>query len=165
MTLYIAHNNALDSASQLLSAGASYATGVKVAIQLNVPDNQVIRIAEWGWFQDVATATATLLALQTTDTATTMTTATAAKQLIDRDARATSMTQSTTTSSYGAVIPVSRTVLRNIEKMYVPQAYVKQYPLGQWPIIGSGTAENFVHLVVNTTATVNATAYIIWDEA
>lgn len=166
MTLYIAHNSAFESASTTMTTGASYATGAKVAIQLNVPDNAVIRIVEFGWTQDVATATATLLELATTDTASTVTTASTAKQLIDRDARATSLTQSTTTSGYGnGAITSSSTTLRYIAKLYVPQQYVYTYPLGQWPVVGSGTAENFVQLRVNTTATVNGACWIIWDEA
>lgn len=165
MTLYIAHNSLVADLTTTFGGGTSYATGIKVAIQLNPPDNQVIRLVEWGWSQDVATATSTLLALQTTDTASTTTTAGVAKPLIDRDARATSMTQSTTTCGYGSGALTSRTALRVVEKLYVPQVFVKQYPMGQWPIIGSGTAENFLHMIVNTTATVNACAYIIWDEA
>lgn len=165
MTLYIAHNTALD-ATTAFTGGQSYVTGAKMAIQLNVPDNQVIRIAEIGWSQDVATATSTLLALQTTDTSTAGTTpftTTTIKPLIDRDARASGLTMAT--SSYGVTGITSRTVLRNIEQLYVPQVYVKQWPLGQWPIVGSGTAENFVQLNVNTTATVNAICWIVWDEA
>lgn len=165
MTLYIAHNVALESASTGITAGGSYATGAKVALQLKVPDNQVIRVAEFGWSQDVGTATATLLSLQTTDTGSTATTAAVAPALLDRDARATSMTLATTSSGYGTGAITSRTTLRQLEHLYVPQVFVKQYPLGQWPIVGSGTAENFLHLVVNTTATVNATAWIVWDEA
>jgi hypothetical protein len=165
MTLYIAHNSLVADTTTTFGGGTSYAAGIKVAIQLNIPDNQVIRIAEWGWSQDIATATSTLLALQTTDTASTVSTAGVHKLLIDRDARATTMSLSTTTSGYGNGALTSRTALRNIEKLYVPQVFVKQYPLGQWPIVGTGTAENFLHMIVNTTATVNACAYIIWDEA
>lgn len=165
MTLYRADNTALESAVTTMTAGQSYATGAKVAIQLKVPDNQVIRISEFGWSQDVATSTATLLKLQTTDTGSTATTALVAPQLIDRDARATSQTLATTSSGYGNGAITSRTALRNIETLYAPQVYVKQWPLGQWPIIGSGTAENFVQLLVNTTATVNAIAWLVWDEA
>lgn len=165
MTLYIAHNSLVADLTTTFGAGTSYATGIKVAIQLQVPDNQVIRIAEWGWSQDIATATSTLLALQTTDTASTTTTAGVAKLYMDRDARATSLTQSTITSGYGSGALTSRTALRLVEKLYVPQVFVKQYPLGQWPIVGAGTTENFLHMIVNTTATVNACAYIIWDEA
>lgn len=170
MTLYIAHNTALD-ATTAFTGGQSFTTGAKVAMQLQIPDNQVIHITEIGWSQDVATATSTLLALQTTDTASTGLTAlstTTVKPLIDRDARASSLTMGTGGSAYGTNAGnaiASRTVLRNIEQLYVPQVYVKQWPLGQWPIVGSGTAENFVQLNVNTTATVNAICWIVWDEA
>lgn len=165
MALYIAHNSLVADLTTTFGGGTSYSTGIKVAMQLNVPDNQVIRIVEWGWSQDVATATSTLLALQTTDTGSTVSTAGVAKPLLDNDARATSLTQSTVTSGYGNGALTSRTGLRLIEKLYVPQVFVKQYPLGQWPEVGNGTAENFVQILVNTTATVNACAYIIWDEA
>lgn len=165
MTLYTAFNSAFESSVTTMTAGGSYATGAKVAIQLNVPDNAVIRIVEFGWTQDVATSTATLLELATTDTASTVTTAATSKPLIDRDARATSLTQSTTTSGYGTGTITSQITLRYIAKLYVPQQYVMQYPLGQWPIVGSAAAENFVQLRVNTTATVNGSCWITWDEA
>lgn len=168
MTLYIAHNTALD-ATTAFTGGQSMTSGTATtALQLQLPDNQVIRIAEFGWTQDVATATSTLLALQTADTGTTDTTAlstTLVKPLCDRDGRASSMTMATTGSSYGIVTVGTRTVLRNLEQLYVPQVYVKQWPLGQWPLVGSGTAENFLSLNVKTTATVNALCWIVWDEA
>jgi hypothetical protein len=167
MTLYIAHNTALD-ATTAFTGGQSYATGAKTALQLQLPSSQVIRIAEIGWSQDVATATSTLLALQTSNTGTTDTTAlstTLVKPLIDNDARGSSLTMATTGSSYGIVAVGTRTVLRNLEQLYVPQVYVKQWPLGQWPIVGNAAAETFVCLNVNTTATVNAICWIVWDEA
>lgn len=165
MTLYRADNTALESSVTTMTTGQNYTTGAKVVIQLKVPNNQVIRIAEFGWSQDVATASATLLKLQTTATGSTTTTALVAPQLIDRDARATSQTLATTSSGYGVGAITSRTALRNIEALYVPQVYVKQWPLGQWPIVGAGTSENFLHLIVNASATVNAIAWIVWDEA
>lgn len=169
MTLYRADNTALESAVTTMSAGQSYGTGAKVAIQLQIPDNQVIHITEFGWAQDVATATSTLLALQTTDTGSTVTTAhttTSVKPLVDRDARVSSLTYGATTNTgYGVGTITSRTALRNLAHLYVPQVFVQQWPLGQFPIGGSGTAENFVQLLVNTTATVNAIAWIVWDEA
>lgn len=165
MTLYIAYNSLVADLTTTFGGGTSYTTGIKIAMQLSVPDNQVIRIAEWGWSQDVATATSTLLALQTTDTGSTVSTAGVVKPLLDNDARTTSMTLNTTNTGYGNGALTSRTGLRLIEKLYVPQVFVKQYPLGQWPEVGNGTAENFLHMIVNTTATVNASAYIIWDEA
>lgn len=170
MTLYIAHNSLMD-ATTALGGGGSFTAGIKVAIQIEVPSSQCIRIAEFGWSQDVATATSTLLKLQTTDTGSTVSTAhttTSVQPLIDRtdSARATSMTMGGTThTGFGTGGLTSRTALRDIEVLYVPQVYVKQWPLGQWPIVGNVATENFLHLVVNTTATVNGYCYIIWDEA
>lgn len=170
MTLFRATNIALDSSSTSLTAGQSYVSGAKLALQLNIPDNQVIRICEFGWAQDVATATSTLLKLETSDSSRTTTAGTAlsttlVKPLCDRDGRASSLTYSTTTGEYNNVALTSSSGIRDIEALYVPQVYVKQWPLGQWPIVGSGTAENFVAIVVNTTATVNAICWIVWDEA
>lgn len=167
MTLYIAHNAAL-STTTTIAAGQSLASGAKLTLQLQVPDNQVIRIVEIGWTQDVATSTATLLEVATTDTGTTLGTAhstTTVKPLLDRDARASSLTMATTGTSFGAAAITSNTTLRPLHKLYVPQAYVYTYPLGNWPLVGSGTGENFVQVRVNTTATVNGLAWLIWDEA
>ena len=166
MTLYRADNLAADTTTTL-GGGASYATGIKVALQLQVPDNQVIKLVEFGWSQDVATSTLTLLKLQTTDTGSTGTTAlstTLVKPLIDRDGRASSLTMATTGSSYGNGALTSRTSLRDIHALYVPQVFAFQWPLGREPIVGSGTGENFLQVLVNTTATVNGIVWVVWDE-
>ncbi|MGW0939099.1 hypothetical protein [Streptomyces sp. NPDC002666] len=167
MTLYIAHNAAL-SATTGIQTGTSYATGAKVALQLNVPDNKCINIVEVGWSQDVATSTGTLLELATTDTATTGLSAhstTTVKPLLNNLFSASGLTMGTAATGYGAVAITSNTTLRTIHKLYVPQQYVYQYPLGNYPVVGNGSSESFVQLRVNTTATVNALAWIIWDEA
>lgn len=166
MTLYRADNHALDTTTTL-NAGTSYATGIKVAMQLQIPDNNQIKLVEMGWSQDVATATLTLLKVQTSDTASTLTTAhstTTIKPLIINDARASSLTMATTGTAYGNGAVTSRTVLRNIATLYVPQVYVFRWPLGEYPVAGSGTAENFLQVLVNTTATVNAFFWLVWDE-
>jgi len=167
MTLYRADNLAIDTTTGL-AGGLSYTTGIKVAMQLQIPDNAVIRLVEFGWSQDVATATLTLLKIQTTDTASTLTTAlstTLVKPLIDRDARASSLTMATTGSAVGTGALTSRTSIRDIAGLYIPQVYEKIWPLGTYPIGGSGTAENFVQVLVNTTATVNGICWMVWDEA
>lgn len=167
MALYIAYNHALSTTTNV-GAGTSLATGSKVTLQLQVPDNQTIRIVEWGWSQDAATATATLAEVATTDTGSTLTTShttTTIKPLIWNDARASSLTMATTGTSYGSASITSNTTLRPIHKLYVPQQYVYTWPLGQYPIIGSGSGENFVQVRCNTTATVNVSTWLIWDEA
>lgn len=168
MTLYIAHNAALSTTTNV-GAGTSYSSGSKLAIQLQMPDNININIVEIGWSQDIATSTSTLLELATTDTGSTCSTAhttTTIKPLLNTTGRSSGLTfGATTNTGYGNGAITSNTTLRTLHKLYVPQAYVYTYPLGQWPQCGNGTAENYVQLRVNTTATVNGFAWIIWDEA
>lgn len=167
MALFIAFNHALSTTTNV-GAGTSVAAGAKCLLQLNVPDNQTIRLVEFGWTQDVATATASLVEVATTDAATTgltTHTTTTIKPLIWNDARASSLTMGTGATGYGAVAIVTNTTLRPIHKLYAPQQYVYTWPLGSYPIIGSGTAESFVQLRCNTTATVNVSAWFIFDEA
>lgn len=167
MTLYIAHNAAL-STTTALGAGTSYATGAKVAIQLSIPSNACINVVEFGWSQDVATSTATLLELATTDTASTTSTThstTTIKPLLNNSFVASRLTMATTDTGFGNGTITSNTTLRTIHKLYAPQQYVYQWPLGNYPVVGSAATENFLQFRVNTTATVNAIAWIIWDEA
>lgn len=166
MGLYIAYNTALSTTTNV-GAGTSYTTGAKVALQLNVPDNNAINIVEWGFAQDSATATATLGELATTDTATTAMTAhstTTIKPLLNNQYAPSILTMGTGATAYGAVAITSNTTLRTLHKLYLPQQYVYQWPLGQWPVVGNGTAESFVQVRLNTTATVNVLTWLIWQE-
>jgi hypothetical protein len=166
MALYIAYNCALSTTTSV-GAGTSYATGSKVALQLNVPDNTTINIVEWGFAQDVATATATLGEIATTDTATTAMNAhstTTVKPLLNNQHAGSALTMGTGATAYGAVAITSNTTLRTLHKLYLPQQYVYTWPLGQWPVVGNGTAESFVQVRLNTTATVNALTWLIWQE-
>lgn len=167
MTQFIAHNSA-KSTTTALTAGASYATGVKVALQLGIPTGGTILVTEFGWTQDVATATATSLELSSTATASTMTTAhsTTTVKPIDTNnvnAGASRLTMSTITTGYGNGGLTSRTTLREAAKLYVPQAYVFQWALGDYPEFGTNAAE-YLQLIVNTSATVNALCWIKWIE-
>lgn len=166
MALYIAHNAAL-STGTAVGAGTSYATSSKCALQLNVPDNMCIRIMEFGWMQDVATATATLAEIATTDAATTgltTHTTTTIKPLQNNQFNASRLTMGTGATGYGAPAIVTNTTLRTLHKGYLPQQYVYQWPMGYEPVVGNGTAESFVQVRVNTSATVNALCWLIWDE-
>jgi len=167
MTLYMAHNAILD-ATTTQQAGQSYAAGLKIAIQLQIPDNQEIRIAEWGWSQDASAPTQVELA--TTDAGSTTTsflTNTIVKHLNDNHARASSLTYtgSGATTGFGNGAITTNTTLRRLAGLYVPQLFVQQYPLGQFPVVGNAAAENFLQMRVTTTATVNALAWIVWEEA
>lgn len=168
MTEFVAYNCAPSTVSTV-TAGASYATGSKVAIQLNIPSGGTILVTEFGWSQDVASATLTLLELCSTATGSTVTTAhtTTTVKPIDTNnvnAGASRLTYGATTNTgYGNGTITSSTVLRNAAHLYVPQVYVFQWPLGTAPEFGTNAAE-FVQLRVNTTATVNGLCWIRWIE-
>lgn len=166
MSLYRATNLAVDTTTGL-AAGTSFATGIKVAAQIHVPDSVGFRIIEYGYSQDVATATLTLAKLQTTDTPSTMSTAfstTLIKPVYSNDSRGASGTMSTAATGYGNGSLTSRTSVRDIKCLYVPQVYEYEWPLGREPIVGNGTGENYLQLILNTTATVNVIWWLVWDE-
>lgn len=167
MTQFIAHNSA-KSTTTALTAGASYATGVKVALQLGIPAGGTILVTEFGWSQDAASATSTALELSSTATASTMTTAhstTTIKPIDSNNVNAggSRLTMGTGSSGYGNGGLTSRTTLREAAKLYVPQQYVYTWPLGDYPEFGAAAAE-YLQLIVNTTATVNALCWIKWIE-
>src|SRR3990172_6796368 len=168
MTLYIAYN-AVMSATQAITTGQSLATGEKVTLQLGIPSGGYIRLVEWGIsFDGSAAAQPANVELSSTATATTLTahSTTSVKPLDDPNAPDSRLTMSTTTTAYGAVIPASRTVLRIVDKQYIAPTnqYVKMWPLGMYPMFGASGAAQYVQLCVDTSATVNALAYIVWEE-
>lgn len=172
MTLYRATNVALDTTTTF-NAGTSITAAADICLQLQIPSNGLIKIVEFGWSQDVATATLTQLKIQTSVTASTLSTAlstTLVKPVNERDGRASSLTMATTGSAVhltGAnVTPTSRTVLREHVDLFVPQVYEKLWPMGLYPATGGGqVAETFLQVVVKPTATINAIFWIVWDEA
>jgi hypothetical protein len=168
MARFTAYNAAL-STTTAVGAGTSYATGAKVAIQLQIPDNGSIKLIEWGWCQDVATSTATLLEIASTDTGSTVSTAHTTTTVKSNDMNVEGIASrltygATTNTGYGNGAITSNTTLRNSCHLYVPQQIIYTYPLGQEYQFGNLTAENFVQLRVNTTATVNALAWLTWEE-
>ncbi len=168
MALFIAYNSAL-STTTAIAAGTSYASGAKVALQLQVPDNGRIKLVEWGCSFDRFTAeTPALLEVATTDTASTMTTAhtTTTIESVDMYLVDSRLTMGTTGTGYGNGAITSNTTLRMADRQYIAQSnqYIKQWPLGREFVIGSGTAENFLQFRINTTQTVNAVIYAVWEE-
>jgi len=170
VALFIAYNSAL-SATTAIQAGTSYATGAKVALQLQVPDNGKIKLVEWGVsFDGSAAATPALFEVATTDTASTMTTAhsTTTIKSLDMPAGvpASRLTMGTTGTGYGSGAITSNTTLRPLDRQYIAPTnqYVKMWPLGREPVIGNSTTENFLQFRINTTATVNAIVYAVWEE-
>ena len=171
MSLYIGFNSALSTASAI-DAGTSYTTGAKTALQLNVPDTNQILLIEWGVsFNGSAAATPALLEVATTDTAQTGLTTHSATTIksLDRDATsgpATRLTMGTSATGYGAPTITSNTTLRPLDRQYVAPTnqYVKMWPLGREPIIGNGASESFLQFRINTSATVTAIIYAVWEE-
>ena len=172
MTLYRATNVALDTTTGF-NAGTSITAASDVAMQLQLPSNQAIRLVEFGWSQDAATSPLTQVKIQTSVTASTLSTAlstTSVKPVSNRDGRASSLTMATTGTAVhqsGAnVTPTSRTVIREIADLYVPQVYEKLWPLGdpQTMVGGGQVAETILQIVVKPSATVNATFWLVWEE-
>ena len=171
MSLFIGFNSAL-STTTAIDAGTSYATGAKVALQLNVPDQGHIKLIEWGVsFNGSAAATPALLEVATTDTATTGLTTHSTTIIKCLDFPGTSaplsrLTMGTSATGFGAVAITSNTTLRPIDRQYVAPTnqYVKMWPLGREPIIGTVAAESFLQFRINTAATVTAILYAVWEE-
>lgn len=168
--LYRADNIALDTTTTFNAGVAFTAATVSVALQLQIPDNMAINIVELGWSQDVATATATELKLSTTDTGSTpsqfMTSANA-KPVLNNSASASRLTYAGTgaTSGYGNGTVTSRSEVRTVHGLYVPQQYVYQWALGTYPVVNNASTESYLQLLIKTTSNVNGVAWLIWDEA
>jgi hypothetical protein len=170
MALFIGYNSAL-STTTAIDAGTSYATGAKVALQLHIPDNGYIRLVEWGVsFNGSAAATPALLEVASTDTASTVSTAHTTTTVKSLDAPsgnpASRLTMGTGSTGFGNGTITSNTTLRPLDRQYVAPTnqYVKMWPLGREPEIGTAAAENFLQFRINTSATVTAILYAVWEE-
>lgn len=169
MTSYIAYNSAL-SATTAIAAGTSYATGAKIAIQLGIPSGGQIELVEWGISMDAsAAATPALLEIASTATASTCSSAhstTTVKPVGDPNAPGSGLTMGTTSTGYGNGAITSNTTLRMADRQYLPPTapFVKLWPLGCYPKFGATGAAEYVQLRINTTATVNAICYLVWNE-
>lgn len=168
MALFIAYNSALSTTTNI-DGGTSYATGAKVGLQLQVPDNGFIKLVEWGVSMNgSAAATPATCEVATTDAGTTLTshTTTTVKCLDMAAGPASRLTMATTGTAYGAAAIATNTTLRPLDRQFVAPTsqYVKMWPLGREPIIGNTTTENFLQFRINTSATVNAIIYAVWEE-
>lgn len=169
MTSYIAFNSAL-SATTAIAAGTSYTTGAKVALQIGIPSGGQIELIEWGIAQDgSAAATPTLVEIASTATASTMSTAhttTTVKPRDDPNAPASGMTMGTTSTGFGNGAITSNTTLRMAARLYVPTTapYEKLWPLGCYPKFGATGAAEYLQFRINTTVTVNAICWLVWNE-
>lgn len=166
MAIFVAYNCAFSTTTNV-GAGTSYATGAKCAIQLDVPANMKLDILEWGVsFDGTAVGAANVEVVQASASSTMSTAHTSSTVLaIGPDGAATSRLGYGTTADtgYGNGAITTNTTEIVFAKAYVPQTglYVQMFPLGTEP---RSDPSKFVHLRINTTATVNAIAYIKFRE-
>jgi hypothetical protein len=169
MTIYIARNEAF-STGTATSAGTSYAAGSKVAIQLSTPSTIRVRIIEYGVsFNGTAVNTPGIVELVETNTTSKATVTTLSGLVLSLDnpnAITSRLTFGTTDTGYGAAAIPTQTpnVTRYLDgPQFVSPTnqFIKQFPLGREPI---GKESAWQQLRINTSATVLATAYIMWEE-
>ena len=163
--LYIAYNAAFDATTGV-TAGTSYATGAKCAIQLATPTTVQLRIVEYGIsFNGSAAATPATVTLAQAGAASTMSTAhsTSTVVAIGDNSKTSSLTMSTTATGYGNGAITTNTTSKMFDAQFIAPTtqFVKQWPLGREPIL---PASAFCQLRINTSATVSALAYIVFEE-
>lgn len=166
MALFTAYNHAF-SATTNVAAGTSYATGAKCMIQLDVPASMRVRIVEYGLSFDgsVAATPATVELVQASAASTMSTAHTASTVVTVGEGAGTSRLNYGTTADtgYGNGAITTNTTEKTFDSQYISPTgqYVKQWPLGREPM---SDADSFVQLRINTSATVNAIAYVTFEE-
>lgn len=165
MALFIAYNAALDATTGV-TAGTSYATGAKVAIQLAPPSGIELRLVEWGVsFNGNAAGTPGVCTLVQASAASTCSSAHSTSTIIavgDR-AKTSGLSMGTTTSGYGNGSITTNTTEKEFGAAFVgpTSQYEKQFPLGRDFVV---TTAKFCQLRINTAATLTALAYILFEE-
>lgn len=138
----------------------SFATGVKTAIQVAGASTHRMRVIEWGVSFDGVTAShapATVRLVRQT-TAGTTPGATLTPVLLDPASVAVKA------AAYRGVYSAEPTIGDVFETHYLTPVgglLVRQYAMTREPIIA---ASGRVAIVLNTSNTVNASAYIVWEE-
>lgn len=165
MALYIAYNCAFDATTGT-TAGTSYTTGAKCAIQLATPSTVLLRIVEYSVsFNGSAAATPATVTLVQASAASTMSTAhsTSTVVAIGDSGKTSGLTMGTGATGYGNGAITTNTTSKMYDAQFVPQTaqFVKQWPLGREPIV---PASAFCQLRINTSATVSAIGYIVAEE-
>ena len=162
--LYIAFNAAFDATTGV-TAGTSYTTGAKCAIQLSTISTLQLRVVEYGIsFNGSAAATPATVTLALAGAASTMTTSLSGLvQPIGDNTKASSLSMGTTASGYGNGSITTNTTSKMFDAQFIAPTtqFVKQWPLGREPIV---PASSLLQLRINTSATVSALAYIVFEE-
>lgn len=165
MTLFIAYNAALDATTGV-TAGTSYTTGAKCAIQLAPPSGMDLRLVEWGIsFNGNAAGTPGVCTLAQASAASTMSTAhsdSTIKAIGDREVTS-GLTMGTGSTGYGNGAITTNTTEKEFGAAFVGplSQYEKQFPLGRDYVVTGG---KYCQLRINTAATYTALAYIIFEK-
>jgi hypothetical protein len=166
MAIYWAGNHAYSTTTGI-AAGTTYASGAKVAIQIATTSTRKARIVEWGIsFNQSAAAVPATVELVQASAASTMSTAHSTSTIVpwnDPNAGACSFTMSTTACGYGNGSITSNTTEAYFDNQYISPMiqYVKQFPLGREPVVA---VSKFLQLRINTAASTEAMAYILFQE-
>lgn len=172
MTLYVAYN-APHPATTALTVPVSYAAGAKAALQIGIPSGQFIELAGWGisFDEDPTAAVAAnnaQIEIASTATASTMSTAhtTTTVQPWRSLGQQSAMSMGTGATGYGNGAITSNTTLMVPDRRFVPVTSSFDYiwPSDMRPKLGSATAAQYVQMRLNTPLTINALAYLIWEE-
>lgn len=167
MAQFMALNHAFSTTTGI-NAGTSYATGAKVAIQLQVPSGRRIKIIEYSVSMDNTSAnTPARVELVQASAASTMSTAHTTSTVLPMgsETQTTGLTfGATTNTGYGNGSITTNTTQKYFDSQFIPPTgqFVKQWPLGREPMCDSSGC--YVQLRINTSTTANVVAYIVWEE-
>lgn len=165
MALYLIANGPMPTSA----AFAPVATGTSIKTMLQIKPFNICRIVEWGYSFD-ATALGTPVKVELITTGTVFATVTASAdvditKLDDLSAAAASvagLTLGTLATGYTATAEGTVTSVRNLDGpqfgSVLSQPFIKQFPLGQWPIVNIGDAGR---IRVTATASVNMYCYLV----
>jgi len=163
--LYVAYNCAFDATTGV-TAGTSYGTGAKCAIQLSTPSGTMIRVVEYGVsFNLSAVAVPSTVTLAQAGAASTMSTTHSTSTIvpIGDNAKTSTLTMGTGATGYGNGSITTNTTAKMFDAQFIAQTnqFVKQWPLGREPVI---PGSSILQLRINTSTTASALAYIVFEE-
>lgn len=157
---------AWSSASPTTASQAVTATGtsIKTLLQVATPSTATIRVIEWGIsFDGSAAATPGIIELLQTDVAATGGTSFTPVTFSDPNSPASLCVGGAALTCFAPSGEGTITATRVFDGQLVAPTnqYVKQYPLGREPTI---PVSKFLRVRVKFGTTINALAYIIWEE-
>lgn len=166
MPLYLIANGTMQTTVKFVAVTTG--TSLKTMLQVKAGATQPIAIVEWGFSFDGSTAaTGIVVELIETDVAATVTASVAndinkidSAALLAGDPTTSLIPVGTASTGYTATVEGSTTALRNLDTpaFYQPTGpFVKQFPLGDEPIIQPG---KFARIRLHAPAAVNCYCYM-----